>query len=135
VRAELRRPSEAAWEYTSTDPYLVAKGTSLAPLLASTSPRTARSPGPRRPCWHRSHAPGASSLGFAAGVCGVSSNGTHAGILMGATVLVGAGALEDEIRMDRPLPDPRAPVGYRRDGRPIFRIVGADQLPLQRPAS
>ncbi|MFJ5895693.1 hypothetical protein ACIQFZ_09565 [Streptomyces sp. NPDC093064] len=28
--------------------------------------------------------------------------------------------------MDRLLPDPRAPVGYRRDGRPIFPIVGAD---------
>ncbi|MGW0952820.1 hypothetical protein [Streptomyces sp. NPDC002545] len=28
--------------------------------------------------------------------------------------------------MDRLLPDPRTPVGYRRDGRPIFPILGAD---------
>jgi hypothetical protein len=47
---------------------------------------------------------------------------------MGATVLVGAGALllEDKIRMVRPLPHPRTVVGYRRDGRPIFPILGAD---------
>ncbi|MET8538295.1 hypothetical protein ABZV67_43030 [Streptomyces sp. NPDC005065] len=44
------------------------------------------------------------------------------------TLIVGAGALllEDWIRMDRLLPDPRTPVGYRRSGRPIFPIVGAD---------
>lgn len=55
-----------------------------------------------------------------------------------ATLIVGAGALllEDKTRMDRLLPDPRMPVGYRRDGRPIFPILGAgpadpsnDQLP------
>ncbi|MGW2936103.1 hypothetical protein ACWDA7_30595 [Streptomyces sp. NPDC001156] len=28
--------------------------------------------------------------------------------------------------MDRLLPHPRTPVGYRRDGRPIFPILGAD---------
>ncbi|MCT9003561.1 hypothetical protein [Streptomyces rhizosphaerihabitans] len=28
--------------------------------------------------------------------------------------------------MDRLLPDPRTPVGYRRDGRPIYPIAGAD---------
>jgi hypothetical protein len=28
--------------------------------------------------------------------------------------------------MDRLLPDPRTPVGHRRDGRPIFPILGAD---------
>ncbi|MET8956994.1 hypothetical protein ACWEQN_38685 [Streptomyces sp. NPDC004129] len=45
-----------------------------------------------------------------------------------ATLIDGAGALllEDWIRMDRLLPDPRTPVGYRRDGRPIFPILGAD---------
>ncbi|MGW4825430.1 hypothetical protein ACWEP4_42800 [Streptomyces sp. NPDC004227] len=45
-----------------------------------------------------------------------------------ATLTAGAGALllEDWIRMDRLLPDPRTPVGYRRDGRPIFPILGAD---------
>ncbi|WP_073947630.1 hypothetical protein [Streptomyces kebangsaanensis] len=45
-----------------------------------------------------------------------------------ATLIDGAGALllEDWIRMDRLLPAPRTPVGYRRDGRPIFPIVGAD---------
>ncbi|MFJ3248485.1 hypothetical protein [Streptomyces sp. NPDC086782] len=45
-----------------------------------------------------------------------------------ATLIAGAGALllEDWIRMDRLLPDPRTPVGYRRDGRPIFPILGAD---------
>ncbi|WP_127353893.1 hypothetical protein [Actinacidiphila soli] len=63
---------------------------------------------------------------------------------MGATVLVGAGALllEDEIRMVRPLPHPRTVVGHRRDGRPIYPILGADptdpsndQLPdLAQPA-
>ncbi|MGW3658395.1 hypothetical protein ACWD6R_23095 [Streptomyces sp. NPDC005151] len=43
-------------------------------------------------------------------------------------LIVGAGALplEDEIRMDRLLPDPRTPIGRRRDDRPIFPIVGAD---------
>ncbi|MCX4858364.1 hypothetical protein [Streptomyces canus] len=34
--------------------------------------------------------------------------------------------LEDWIRMDRLLPHPRTPVGYRRDGRPIYPILGAD---------
>jgi hypothetical protein len=34
--------------------------------------------------------------------------------------------LEDWIRMDRLRPDPRTPVGYRRDGRPIFPMLGAD---------
>ncbi|MFK0106420.1 hypothetical protein [Streptomyces sp. NPDC091217] len=45
-----------------------------------------------------------------------------------ATLIDGAGALllEDWIRMDRLLPDPRTPIGYRRDGRPIFPILGAD---------
>ena len=45
-----------------------------------------------------------------------------------ATLIDGAGALllEDWIRMDRLLPDPRTPVGYRRDGRPIFPVLGAD---------
>ncbi|MBA2950868.1 hypothetical protein [Streptomyces himalayensis] len=28
--------------------------------------------------------------------------------------------------MDRLLPDPRTPVGYRRDGRPTFPILSAD---------
>lgn len=28
--------------------------------------------------------------------------------------------------MDRQLPDPRTPVGYRRDGAPVFPILGAD---------
>jgi hypothetical protein len=44
------------------------------------------------------------------------------------TLIDGAGALllEDETRMDRLLPDPRTPVGHRRDGRPIFPILGAD---------
>ncbi|WP_392749508.1 hypothetical protein [Streptomyces sp. LN590] len=62
------------------------------------------------------------------------------------TLIVGAGALllEDWIRMDRLLPDPRTPVGYRRDGRPIFPIVGADPAdqsndqvpdPVQLPAA
>ncbi|MEU0009393.1 hypothetical protein ABZ079_35535 [Streptomyces sp. NPDC006314] len=43
--------------------------------------------------------------------------------------------------MDRLLPDPRTPVGYRRDGRPIFPILGADptdpsnqQIPAAPPA-
>jgi hypothetical protein len=45
-----------------------------------------------------------------------------------ATLIDGAGALllEDWIRMDRLLPHPRTPAGYRRDGRPIFPILGAD---------
>ncbi len=45
-----------------------------------------------------------------------------------ATLIDGAGALllEDWIRMDRLLPDPRTPVGYRRDGRTIFPILGAE---------
>ncbi|MEU6318140.1 hypothetical protein [Streptomyces sp. NPDC047009] len=45
-----------------------------------------------------------------------------------ATLIVSAGALllKDWIRMDRLLPHPRTPVGYRRDGRPIFPILGAD---------
>jgi hypothetical protein len=45
-----------------------------------------------------------------------------------ATLTDGAGALllEDLIRMDRLLPHPRTPVGYRRDGRPIHPILGAD---------
>ena len=56
-----------------------------------------------------------------------------------ATLIDGAGALllEDWIPMDRLLPHPRTPVGYRRDGAPIFPILGADptdpsnqQLPL-----
>ncbi|WP_324787051.1 hypothetical protein [Streptomyces sp. H51] len=60
-----------------------------------------------------------------------------------ATLIDGAGALllEDWIRMDRLLPDPRTPVGYRRDGRPIFPILGADptdpsnqQIPPAPPA-
>jgi hypothetical protein len=44
------------------------------------------------------------------------------------TLIDGAGALllEDWIRMDRLLPHPRTPVGYRRDGRPIFPTLGAD---------
>ncbi|MFD7769833.1 hypothetical protein [Streptomyces sp. NPDC059787] len=44
-----------------------------------------------------------------------------------ATLVCGAGALllEDWIRMDRLLPDPRTPVGYRRDGRPVYPILGA----------
>ncbi|MFH8773694.1 hypothetical protein [Streptomyces sp. NPDC017958] len=44
------------------------------------------------------------------------------------TLIDGAGALllEDWIRMDRLLPHPHTPVGYRRDGRPIFPILGAD---------
>jgi hypothetical protein len=55
------------------------------------------------------------------------------------TLIDGAGALllEDLIRMDRLLPHPRTPVGYRRDGRPIHPILGAaptdpsnQQLPL-----
>ncbi|MEU5100234.1 hypothetical protein [Streptomyces sp. NPDC020996] len=44
--------------------------------------------------------------------------------------------------MDRPLPHARTPVGYRRDGRPIFPILGADttdpsnlQLPPAPPAA
>lgn len=63
-----------------------------------------------------------------------------------ATLIDGAGALllEDEIRMDRLLPDPRTPVGRRRDGRPIFPIVDADPTdpsndqvpdPVQPPAA
>ncbi|WP_330306213.1 MULTISPECIES: hypothetical protein [unclassified Streptomyces] len=28
--------------------------------------------------------------------------------------------------MPRPLPDPKTPLGYRRDGRPIYPILGAD---------
>src|SRR5690242_11669210 len=28
--------------------------------------------------------------------------------------------------MDRLLPNPRTPVGYRRDGRPIYPILGAE---------
>ncbi|MDX2849328.1 hypothetical protein PV342_12835 [Streptomyces sp. PA03-3a] len=45
-----------------------------------------------------------------------------------ATLIVGAGALllEDWICMVRLLPHPRRPVGYRRDGRPVFPILGAD---------
>ncbi|MGI5139307.1 MULTISPECIES: hypothetical protein [unclassified Streptomyces] len=45
-----------------------------------------------------------------------------------ATLIDGAGALllEDWIPMDRLLPAPRTAVGYRRDGRPIFPILGAD---------
>ncbi|MCX4431434.1 hypothetical protein [Streptomyces mirabilis] len=45
-----------------------------------------------------------------------------------ATLIDGAGALllEVWIRMDRLLPHPRTPVGYRRDGRPISPITGAD---------
>ncbi|MFF3465383.1 hypothetical protein [Streptomyces sp. NPDC002619] len=45
-----------------------------------------------------------------------------------ATLINGAGALllKDWIRMDRLLPHPRTPVGYRRDGRPIYPILGAD---------
>ncbi|MFF4960187.1 hypothetical protein ACFY2Z_24535 [Streptomyces sp. NPDC001222] len=45
-----------------------------------------------------------------------------------ARLIDGAGALllENWIPMDRLLPDPRTPVGYRRDGRPIFPILGAD---------
>jgi len=45
-----------------------------------------------------------------------------------ATLIDGAGALllEDWTRMDRLLPHPRTPVGYRRDGRPIYPILGAD---------
>ncbi|WP_330309894.1 MULTISPECIES: hypothetical protein [unclassified Streptomyces] len=45
-----------------------------------------------------------------------------------ATLIDGAGALllEDWTRMDRLLPHPRTPVGYWRDGRPIFPILGAD---------
>lgn len=44
-----------------------------------------------------------------------------------ATLIDGAGALllEDEIRVDRPLPHPKTPIGYRRDGRPIFPVLGA----------
>ncbi|MFF7190431.1 hypothetical protein ACFZAR_35630 [Streptomyces sp. NPDC008222] len=45
-----------------------------------------------------------------------------------ATLIDGAGALllEDWIPMDRLVPHPRTPVGYRRDGRPIFPILGAE---------
>jgi hypothetical protein len=45
-----------------------------------------------------------------------------------ATLIDGAGALllEDDTAMARPLPDPTTPIGYRRDGRPIFPILGAD---------
>ncbi|MFF1838357.1 hypothetical protein ACFVXE_29760 [Streptomyces sp. NPDC058231] len=44
------------------------------------------------------------------------------------TLIDGAGALllEDDTVMARPLPDPHTPIGRRRDGRPIFPIVGAD---------
>ncbi|TKS96259.1 hypothetical protein [Streptomyces lasalocidi] len=44
--------------------------------------------------------------------------------------------------MDRLLPAPRTPVGHRRDGRPIFPMLGADstdpsnvQLPTAPPAA
>ncbi|MFE4958719.1 hypothetical protein ACFRCW_32970 [Streptomyces sp. NPDC056653] len=44
------------------------------------------------------------------------------------TLIDGAGALllEDDTVMARPLPDPHTPIGHRRDGRPIFPILGAD---------
>jgi hypothetical protein len=43
------------------------------------------------------------------------------------TLIISAGALltEDEIRMARPLPHPRTVLGYRRDGRPVYPILGA----------
>ncbi|MFD3495890.1 hypothetical protein ACFWWB_35925 [Streptomyces sp. NPDC058690] len=46
-----------------------------------------------------------------------------------ATLIDGAGALllEDDTVMARPLPDPHTLIGHRRDGRPIFPILGADQ--------
>ncbi|MFF3493717.1 hypothetical protein ACFYWS_20460 [Streptomyces sp. NPDC002795] len=34
--------------------------------------------------------------------------------------------MEDTTDMPRPLPDPKTPLGYRRDGRPVFPILGAD---------
>ena len=42
-------------------------------------------------------------------------------------LIIGAGALltEDEIRMARPQPHPRTVLGYRRDGRPVYPILGA----------
>ncbi|MFG3140929.1 hypothetical protein ACGFZA_32585 [Streptomyces sp. NPDC048211] len=44
------------------------------------------------------------------------------------TLIDGAGALllEDDTAMARPLPCPKTPIGFRRGGRPIFPIVGAD---------
>ncbi|MGW3246534.1 hypothetical protein [Streptomyces sp. NPDC001070] len=59
-----------------------------------------------------------------------------------ATLIVGAGALllEDDTMMARPLPDPHTPISHRRDGRPIYPILGADptdpsnlQLPPSAP--
>ncbi|MGW3657229.1 hypothetical protein ACWD6R_16710 [Streptomyces sp. NPDC005151] len=45
-----------------------------------------------------------------------------------ATLIHGAGALllEDDTVMARPLPDPHTPIGHRRDGRPIYPLLGAD---------